>query len=118
MHATYDHASFAANRFVRVMTVINVAMVLAVIGLWSFLAPYVSEPLSAAMKMQLPTGDRLDLFDPIFSILWLPSLIAIILSNASLSTNYYRLARWIAAFPIVVFAMSLIWYHVFSATYG
>jgi uncharacterized membrane protein (DUF485 family) len=118
MHADYEHGSISANRFVRFMTLVNVGLSLAVIGLWSFLAPYIAEPLSAAMKTQLPTGDRIDLLNPSFAMLWLPPILAILLANLSLTGSYYRLSRWIAAFPLVMLIMSLIWYYAFSANYN
>ncbi len=117
MGQAYDHTQAAGNSLVRYFTLINIAIALTALGLWAYVGPWLADPLSAATQVQMQGGSRPDLANPTYAFLWLAPLAAIVLSQAAQTAALYRLARWIAAYPAIMIAFSLIWYFGFSADY-
>jgi hypothetical protein len=117
MESLYNPADAGDGPFLRYVTLLNAGLAVAALGLWTYIGPYLAEPMSAATRIQMQGTSRPDFDNPTYALMWLAPLAAIVLSQAAKASRYHKLSRWIAAYPLVMIGICLVWYFGFSADY-
>ena len=115
MSITY-HADTAAKPkppFMLALMAINVAFVGLVLGAWSYVAAFVSEPIAWATWIRVyRSGTALDMFEYPFSMLWAMPLCFLAMAWVSDRVGARGLAWTCLSIPIVLHTLILAWFHL------
>jgi hypothetical protein len=118
MDSLYSSGGNGESLFLRYCTLANATLAAAALFFWSYIGPYLAEPMSAATRINMQGSTQPDLDNLTYALIWFAPLAAIILSQAASASRYHKLARWIAVYPVAIIAICVTWYFGFSSTYN
>jgi hypothetical protein len=118
MESLHPSVGAGESPFLRYFTLINASIAAAALFLWSYIGPYLAEPMSAATRINMQGSTQPDLDNLTYAMVWFAPLAAIVLSQAASASSYHKLARWISVYPLAVIAVCMVWFFGFSSTYN
>jgi len=97
--------------FVKSASVANMIMALATLLAWPVVASVLAEPLASATDLSLGKFSNPGTFDLPFVLIWGMPVGATIFAWLLCNAGAWQLARFIAAYPVALFATSWAWFH-------
>lgn len=90
------------------LLLVNALLAIVSVCWWTFIAPYVSEPIKWATRQGLGTNPGL--FEYPYNLFWLLPCAGICVAWLAFKSEKKRAAVWCAAFPLFFLGLIIAWY--------
>ena len=111
--SVYFGRRYDPSRFMKLATALNIAAAIAVVFAWQLTGHVLAEPVSAAALDTMSPTKRPALMATPYVYMWLGPLVASFIAWIVYKLEYKMLGRFIIAYPALIFASALVWYHAY-----
>jgi hypothetical protein len=111
----YEGRRYDPQRFVRLMSMLNIAMAICVLFAWPYIAGVLSDPMMLASGEGISSRPSLDEYP--YVVLWLLPLLCVIVSWIATTIGFTAFAKFVLAYPVMLYGCSIFWYHYLSQYY-
>jgi hypothetical protein len=112
----YDGRAFDPNRFVRLMSFVNITFAGVVLFAWPQIAGYLDGPMSLAADAGIARQPQFDEYP--YVLLWTVPIISTLGSWIAARSGSFGFAKFLTAYPAVVILGAVFWFHYLSAIYA
>ena len=107
----YQTKQWDQQRLLRIFCVVNMLFAIVVLMAWPFIGAYIVEPTATTTGQSLSSSRITSVLDYPYVLLWSAPIGAVIGAWISHNLRYFALARYIAIYPILLFALAYVWHH-------
>ncbi|MEZ5924829.1 MAG: hypothetical protein R3D57_10660 [Hyphomicrobiaceae bacterium] len=112
----YEGRAYDANRFVRLMAVVNVAFACVVLFAWPQIAGLLDTPVSVAADAGI--ASRPEFSEYPYVLLWSLPILGSLAAWIATRSEKFLFAKFLAAYPAIVILAAVGWYHYLSNYYA
>ena len=113
----YEGERYDPKRFVTFMLAVNLAVCVVVLFSWPLVGPLLANPISAAADASLDGTITPSIIDYPYVVLWLLPMLGAVGAWFASNLGHQTLARFLAAYPLLLILSSCGWYWYLSGTY-